>query len=85
MCLFHLQSSFFGLAPSNKREIHQSIFYFIYGVPGYTYNDVYTMPVHIRNFYFREFMDLKKKEKQEHEKATQQTKSTIPRRFKRKK
>ena len=36
---------FFGLAPSNKKEIHQSIFYFIYGAPGFTFDDVYNMPV----------------------------------------
>ena len=62
MCQSHLQLSFFGLNPSNKLDIHQSIFYFIYGTPGFTFSDVYNMPVHLKNFYLREFMDFKKKE-----------------------
>ena len=81
MCQFHLQSSFFGLSPSNKLDIHQSIFYFIYGTPGFTFSDVYNMPVHLKNFYLREFMDLKKKEKEQIDNAQQKPQPTIPRRF----
>ncbi len=81
MCQFHLQLSFFGLSPSNKLDIHQSIFYFIYGTPGFTFSDVYNMPVHLKNFYLREFMDLKKKEKEQIDKAQQKPQPTIPRRF----
>ena len=79
MCQFHLQLSFFGLNPSSKVEIHQSIFYFIYGTPGFTFSDVYNMPVHLKNFYLREFMDLKKKEKIDN--AQPKSQPTIPRRF----
>ena len=39
------------------------------------------MPVHLKNFYLREFMDLKKKEKDQIEKAKQKARPTIPRRF----
>tara|TARA_A100001201_G_scaffold9000_1_gene13549 strand:+ start:189 stop:317 length:129 start_codon:yes stop_codon:yes gene_type:complete len=39
------------------------------------------MPVHLKNFYLREFMDLKKKEKEQIDKANQQSQPTIPRRF----
>jgi len=40
------------------------------------------MPVHLKNFYLREFMDLKKKEKEQIDKAKQSPKQpTIPRRF----
>ena len=81
MCQFHLQLSFFGLSPSNKLDIHQSIFYFIYGTPGFTFSDVYNMPVHLKNFYLREFMDLKKKEKAQIDKAQEKPAPTIPRRF----
>ena len=81
MCQFHLQLSFFGLSPSNKLDIHQSIFYFIYGTPGFTFNDVYHMPVHLKNFYIREFMALKKKEKEQIDKSQQKSTPTIPRRF----
>ena len=81
MCQSHLQLSFFGLNPSNKLDIHQSIFYFIYGTPGFTFSDVYNMPVHLKNFYLREFMDLKKKEKEQIDNAPPKQQSTIPRRF----
>ena len=81
MCQSHLQLSFFGLSPSNKLDIHQSIFYFIYGTPGFTFSDVYNMPVHLKNFYLREFMDLKKKEKEQIDNAQQKPPPTIPRRF----
>ena len=61
----------------------QSIFYFIYATPGFTFSDVYYMPVHLKNFYLRELMELKKKEKQEIDKSQSRNKSTptIPRRF----
>ena len=81
MCQSHLQLSFFGLNPSNKLDIHQSIFYFIYGTPGFTFSDVYNMPVHLKNFYLREFMDFKKKEKEKIDAAQPKPQSTIPRRF----
>ena len=40
------------------------------------------MPVHLKNFYLRDYMDLKKKEKEHIDKAKQSPKqSIIPRRF----
>jgi len=40
------------------------------------------MPVHLRNFYFRQYIDLKNKENDEMKKANQTPKQpTIPRRF----
>tara|TARA_Y100000310_G_scaffold61416_1_gene56684 strand:+ start:624 stop:755 length:132 start_codon:yes stop_codon:yes gene_type:complete len=39
------------------------------------------MPIHLRDFYFREFMDFKKKEHEEIQKSQQQKQPTIPRRF----
>ena len=43
------------------------------GHTGFTFNDVYNMPVHLKNFYLREFMDLKKKEKEQIDKAQPKT------------
>jgi|TARA_R100000234_G_C4917940_1_gene142837 hypothetical protein len=39
------------------------------------------MPVHLKNFYLREFMDFKKKEKEKIDAAQPKQQSTIPRRF----
>jgi len=50
-------------------------------MPGFTFNDVYTMPVHLKNFYIREFMSLKKKEKEQMDAAQTKQQPTIPRRF----
>ena len=50
-------------------------------MPGFTFSDVYHMPVHLKNFYLREFMDLKKKEKEQIDNSQPKPQSTIPRRF----
>jgi|TARA_R100001244_G_scaffold130002_1_gene101839 hypothetical protein len=39
------------------------------------------MPVHLKNFYLREFMDFKKKEKEHIDKSQPKPQPTIPRRF----
>ena len=39
------------------------------------------MPVHLKNFYLREFMDLKKKEKEQIDNSQPKPQPTIPRRF----
>jgi len=43
------------------------------------------MPVHMRNYYFKELMALKKKEREQVDQANQQPKPTIPRQFQPKK
>ena len=80
-CQFRSLLGFFGLTPKDKLEIHQSIFYLIYGMPGFTFNDVYTMPIHLKNFYLREFMKFKKIEKEKMDNAKPKQQPTIPRRF----
>jgi hypothetical protein len=54
-------------------------------VPGFTFDDVYHMPIYMRNNYFREFMSLKKKEQEQQQQASQKPKPTIPRHFQPKK
>jgi hypothetical protein len=53
----------------------------VYGAPGFTFDDVYNMPVHLKNFYLREFVDLRKKENDEIKKSQSKSTPTIPRRF----
>ena len=36
---------------------------------GFTWKEVYTMPIHWRNFYFKKLLDAKKKEADEYKKA----------------
>jgi hypothetical protein len=42
--------------------------------------DVYSMPIHLRNFYFKKLVDLKKKEAEEMKKAQSKAKSSSVRR-----
>ena len=77
---FRLLSSFFGLSPSNKLDIHKSLFNFVYAAPGFTFDNIYNMPVHLRNFYFRQFTEMRKQEQDQIDKANQKQ-PTIPRMF----
>lgn len=44
--------SFFGLTQEYKLQLHESIFNLItHGMGGWNWRDVYTMPVHLRNYY----------------------------------
>ena len=52
-----------------------------YGI-GFTHSDVYSMPVYLRNFYYKQLNETKKKENEEVKKANQKSKVTNPR-FKR--
>lgn len=40
-----------------------------YGNGGFNFSDLYTMPVYLRNFYFKKMVDIKKKENEAIEKA----------------
>ena len=44
---------------------------------GYTFSDVYKMPVHIRVFHYKKLIDTKKKEKEDTEKAMKKTSSNV--------
>ena len=43
----------------------------LYKVPGFTYDELYTMPIHLRTFYFKEYKEWKKAENQTAENADQ--------------
>lgn len=43
-----------------------------YGNGGFTFSDLYTMPIYLRNFYLRKMIDVKTKEKEAQEKANKQ-------------
>lgn len=45
---------------------------------GFTWSEVYTMPIHWRNFYFKKLLEAKKKEKQEYDKANRQSSAKGP-------
>ena len=43
-----------------------------FGEGGFTFNDLYTMPVYLRNFYFNELVKVKNDEQQANQKNEQQ-------------
>jgi hypothetical protein len=48
--------TFFGLTPEYKIQLHKSIFSLVtFGRGGWSWNDVYNLPIHLRMFYIKEF------------------------------
>lgn len=45
---------------------------------GFTWSEVYTMPIHWRRFYFKKLVDSKKKEKEEYDKVNKKSSSKGP-------
>tara|TARA_R100001594_G_scaffold90528_1_gene124921 strand:+ start:775 stop:1023 length:249 start_codon:yes stop_codon:yes gene_type:complete len=71
---------FFGLTAKDKATIHDQIFQILYySQGGFTHDDVYCMPVYLRNFYYKKLGDAKQSEQKEIEKAQQKNKSKISR------
>ena len=50
----------------------------MYHGEGFTHSDVYQMPVYLRNFYYKELSDTRKKENEEIRKANQKNKVSKP-------
>lgn len=46
---------------------------------GFTWHDVYTMPIHWRNFYFKKLVDIKKKEKADMDKMKRKSNMKVKR------
>lgn len=46
---------------------------------GFTWKDVYTMPIHLRKFYFNKLVELKKKESEEAKQIQQKSKVKVRR------
>tara|TARA_A200000159_G_C7267733_1_gene315865 strand:+ start:818 stop:991 length:174 start_codon:yes stop_codon:yes gene_type:complete len=45
---------------------------------GFTWSEVYFMPIHWRNFYFKKLIEAKKKEKAEYDKVSKKSGSRGP-------
>tara|TARA_R100000805_G_C3545683_1_gene59237 strand:+ start:27 stop:257 length:231 start_codon:yes stop_codon:yes gene_type:complete len=74
---------FFGLSPKDKPKLHEQIFQLMYHGQGFTHSDVYDMPIYLRNFYYKQLVDIRKKENDEIKKAQQKSKPPMNPRFKR--
>ena len=71
--------TFFGLTQPYRlsvfSQIHEIVFH---GKGGYTWNDVYNMPLWLRKFTFEKIKEFYEKEKEEMEKRTKQTSNESP-------
>ena len=55
---------FFGLSPKYRQILHSQIFDLIYhGNGGFTFSDVYNMPLWVRRFYISKIIEFKQEEK----------------------
>lgn len=61
----------FGLTPEYKLELHKAMLTAShYSKGAFSVMELYEMPVYLRNFYLKEFGDLKKKESEEIKRAS---------------
>ena len=68
--------TFFGLTPSYRVQKQEQIFDLVYhSKGGFTYNDVYNMPIYLRTFYILKMSKMFSDQKKEHEKAMRQQKA----------
>jgi len=74
--LFPLRLGFFGLTPEDKpliySEIHEIVFN---GKGGYSWSEVYNMPIWLRRFTFKKLKEHYDKENEAIEKASKQSKN----------
>jgi hypothetical protein len=70
---------FFTLPPDYKNQLHTQIWELLQYGNGFTWSEVYTMPIALRKFYFNKLVELKKKESEEIKKIQNQSKVKIRR------
>lgn len=57
---------FFGLTSEHKVDLHKTLFALVYFSNGaFTFNEVYSMPIYLRNFYIKQLEETKKQETEE--------------------
>ena len=68
--------AFFGLPQTYRKHLHSHIFDLIYhGNGGFTFSDVYNMPIWVRKFYIGKIVEFKEEERKVHEREMRKAKS----------
>ena len=68
--------TFFGLTSSYRLSKQEQIFDLVYhSQGGFTYQDVYNMPIYLRTFYIRKMSKMFSDQKKEHETAMKKQKA----------
>jgi hypothetical protein len=68
--------AFFGLPTNHSVNVHTQIFEMCNYGNGFTMMDLYQLPTHLRNFYYRQLVDSKKRENEQIEKSNNSQKSS---------
>ena len=64
-------STFFGLGPAYRPALHKQIFQMAYhSGGGFTFTEIYNLPIWMRRFYFKELEDQIKKENDAQKRAS---------------
>jgi hypothetical protein len=71
--------AFFTLPNDYSIQLHNQIWELVNFGNGFTWRDVYFMPIQWRKFYFKKLVDLKKKEADEYKKIEQKSKVKVRR------
>jgi hypothetical protein len=65
-----LESTFFTLPTNYKKQIYDEIFFLVLqGGGGFTFGDMWNLPIHIRRMYVNDLLEIKKKENEQIAKA----------------
>jgi hypothetical protein len=72
-----LGPGFFTLPSDYSIKLHNQIWELVNFGNGFTWRDVYFMPIQWRKFYFNKLLDLKKKEADEYKKAERKSKVRV--------
>ena len=76
ICYCRWTWGFFGLSLNYRKLLHSQIFDLIYhGNGGFTFTDVYNLPIWSRKFYITKIVEFKTEEKNQHDKAMKKAKS----------
>jgi len=62
--------AFFTLPTNYSLQLHEELFFLVFhGGGGFTFSDVYNLPLHIRRLYATNLMKIKKEEQEQIQKA----------------
>jgi len=62
--------AFFTLPTNYSLQLHEEIFFLVFGGGGgFTFSDVYNLPLHIRRLYVNNLLKIKKSEQEQIQKA----------------
>jgi hypothetical protein len=62
--------AFFTLPTNYSLQLHEELFFLVFhGGGGFTFSDVYNLPLHIRRLYANNLMKIKKAEQEQIQKA----------------